>query len=139
MSCQGVFCAVLLLPFFAQGASAEDESAGKVRIITEWKDDELPIRVDCQNIPIVGGGIGGASQSCEARLSLYATFSCFPTKKEDVEASCPEWNGLKADVDWDRVAQLIDARDANNQKQKDALKKTVSILQKVDDGESRKE
>jgi hypothetical protein len=93
-----------------QTAWADDK--GKVQVITDWTEDEQPIRIDCHDLPIVGNGIGGAQLSCADRLSLYSLFSCYPMKKDVVEAFCPEWEGLKADVDWDQVAELIDIRAA---------------------------
>jgi len=104
----------LLAMFCIVGVSAADEKEG-VRTLTEWTEDDGPLRVDCGTIPIVGGGFGGATQSCEEQLSLYALFNCFPMKREAVEESCPDWKGLQADVDWRRVAQLIDARAAEKE------------------------
>ncbi len=107
---RGVFCILLILASGGLEDTARADDKGKVKVIADWTEDEQPIRVDCHNLGISGGGIGGAQSSCADRLSLYATFSCFPMKKEDVEATCPEWAGLKADIDWERVAELIDAR-----------------------------
>ena len=83
---------------------------GKVQVLTEWPYSDGPLRVDCREIPITGGGFGGAIQSCEERLSLFALFNCYPMKKEHLEAYCPAWEGLDADIDWETVSDLIDAR-----------------------------
>ncbi len=103
-------CCSFILALCAIDSTARAEDENKIKVITDWSDDERPIRVDCENIGIMGDGFGGAQLSCSDRLSLYATFSCFPMKKEQVEASCPNWEGLNASIDWERVAKLIDAR-----------------------------
>lgn len=105
---RGIFCILLILAFGLPQEAVRADEKGKIRVVTEWKEDEQPIRVDCQNLGMAGDGIGGANLSCSDRLSLYATFSCFPMKKEVVEATCPGWEGLNADIDWERVAELID-------------------------------
>ncbi len=73
--------------------------------------DDSGLTTDCSRLPIVGDGFGGAYLSCEERLSLYASFRCIPDRKEEIEASCPDWEGLKADIDWEAVDRLIDERE----------------------------
>ena len=102
-----IVCATAL---FQQAGWASD--TGKIRVITEWTEDEQPIRVDCWNLEIIGNGFGGAQLSCGDRLSLYALFNCFPMKLCALEAACPDWEGLGADIDWQRVAELIDELEA---------------------------
>ena len=85
------------------GVSAADEHKD-IRILTGWTQANGLIRVDCGEIPIIGGGFGGSVQRCEERLSLYALFNCFPMKREYVEAHCPDRVRLMADVDWSKVA-----------------------------------
>ena len=109
---RGTLCIMLILAYGLLGNTARAENTSKIKVITDWREDEQPIRVDCHNIGMTGDGIGGQYLSCSDRLSLYATFSCFPMKKEIVETMCPEWAGLQADIDWKRVAELVDAEAA---------------------------
>ena len=135
-----VFCTLLILAsgLFERTVRADDE--GEIKVITDWTEDDQPIRVDCSNLPIVGGGFGGAQLSCADRLTLYATLSCFPMKKEDVKEMCPEWEGLKADIDWGRVAELVDARADEEKKKKHEFEQRMRERQeaaKIRDSESR--
>lgn len=129
-----IFPILLILAFGVCEQSVRADDKGKVKVITDWTEDEQPIRVDCHNLPIIGGGIGGANQDCAARLSLYATFSCFPMNKESVEASCPEWEGLKADIDWSRVAELIDAAaDEEDKKRRELMQESLRSNEHLDE------
>ena len=132
-----IFCILLILQsgLLADAVLADDK--GKIRVVTEWSKDEQPIRVDCHDLGMTGDGIGGANLSCSDRLSLYATFSCFPMKKEVVEATCPEWEGLKADIDWDRVAQLIDVQTAERAAEEERKKREFD--QMISEDEERLE
>jgi hypothetical protein len=109
---RGTLCILLILTCGLLEDPARADENSKIKVVTDWSEDEQPIRVDCHNLGMTGDGIGGAHLSCSDRLSLYATFSCFPMKKEVVETTCPEWEGLEADIDWERVSELIDIRDA---------------------------
>ena len=122
---------VLVLMFFQDTTRAEPED--KIQVLTEWTEDEQPIRVDCHNLGMTGDGIGGEHLSCSDRLSLYATFSCFPMKKAAVEATCPEWEGLEVAIDWERVAELIDARAAERAAEEERKKRVFDLMVSEDD------
>ena len=107
-----IYAALLAVTFLIHQIALADDEDNNVRVLTEWTEDEQPVRVDCHNLGITGNGFGGAHISCGERLSLYAKFNCFPMKRESVEGMCPDWEGLQWDVDWERVAELIDARAA---------------------------
>lgn len=131
---RGVFFILLILASGVVEETARADDSGKVKVITDWTEDEQPIRVDCENLGISGTGFGGSQLSCMERLSLYATFSCFPAKKEDVEAKCPEWEGLKADIDWERVAELIDARvDEEEKTTRELVPDSLELKEHLDD------
>ena len=114
----------LALCFLAAPAAAEETR--QIRILTEWTEDDGPIRVDCGAIPITGDGFGGGKLSCEDRLSLYALFNCYPMKKEEVEESCPDWKGLEAAIDWQAVAELIDARGADREQERREIERLAA-------------
>jgi hypothetical protein len=120
---------ILLSCLFVTTSWADDEE--RVKVVTDWTDAEQPLRVDCHNLPIIADGIGGAKLSCSDRLSLYADFNCFPMKKDVVEEMCPEWQGLEAGIDWERVAELIDAQ-ADEEKNK--MRALEQEIRELDDG-----
>jgi hypothetical protein len=117
------FCILLVLACGCLGDTARADNESKIKVVTDWREDEQPIRVDCHNLGMHGDGICGQYLSCSDRLSLYATFSCFPMKKEVVETTCPEWEGLQADIDWARVAELVDAQAANRAAEREKKKR----------------
>lgn len=52
---------LLILALGSLGETAKTNDESKIKVIKDWTEDGRPIRVDCRNLPIVGGGFGGAS------------------------------------------------------------------------------
>ena len=52
---------IVVLGFLAIAAAADEKS--QVRVVPGWTEDELPMRADCSNLPIVGDGFGSSFSS----------------------------------------------------------------------------